>query len=164
MPKRNLVITYVCLVGLPLLCLIGVLRAGQRLVAPVSVSGAWTMDVNLDSIANAPCRELLSNLKPPNFSISQSGKSLVIGLNNPQKTVLAGSIEGTAITIGGAAGTSAGTSTECRDPKAIQVNANVSRQDNRPVLTGTVRILDCPTCAPVSLRATRDIISKTGTH
>ena len=44
--NRNFVMAYIVLVGLPLLGLVGVLRNGRALSAPVSVEGRWTFQAD----------------------------------------------------------------------------------------------------------------------
>jgi hypothetical protein len=41
MSKRKLIVAYVLLVGVPLLGLLGIVRAGQHLTPPISVGGTW---------------------------------------------------------------------------------------------------------------------------
>src|SRR5262249_17892730 len=71
--KAKLIISYVCLVGMPLLALLGILRAGQSLYAPPSLGGSWYLEADLGNLANGPCRDLLGRVTQPFMTICQSG-------------------------------------------------------------------------------------------
>ncbi|HEV2175793.1 MAG TPA: hypothetical protein VGW33_01095 [Terriglobia bacterium] len=154
MPRRKLVAVYLGLVGVPLLGLLGVLRVGRRLAAPISVGGSWNLQADFRTLTEAPCRELLSSINQPFLSISQSGANLVFTLNNSQKTTVVGTLNRTTLAMGGAEPLSSPSRT-CADPQAIYLAATVSTQGKNRVLTGTLGISGCASCAPVSFHAVR---------
>lgn len=84
MVKNNFTFGYVLFVGVPLLILIGTLRAGADLSAPPAVSGDWTVEP-----APNKCAESLANASQPALSIYQTGSNLLIAFNDPRKTTLA---------------------------------------------------------------------------
>jgi Kef-type K+ transport system membrane component KefB len=55
--NRKFVLVYIVLVGLPLLGLFGILRAGRKLAAPVSVSQTASLEANSSKPAEIPRRE-----------------------------------------------------------------------------------------------------------
>jgi hypothetical protein len=150
-----LIVAYICLVGTPLLGLLGIFRAGQHLTPPVSVGGAWYLEANFGSLAGGSGRDLLASANQPFLSIDQSGTNLVFTLNNPQKTTLPGIIRGAEITMSREdAPVSEGTGA-CTDPRAIQLNAAVGNQGGQRVLTGTLAIQGCAARQPIRFRAVR---------
>lgn len=154
MPKQKLIVAYICLVGLPLLALVGILRAGQHLRPPISLGGEWNVDADFGSWQSTPCRELVAARDQPFFSVSQSGTNLVVTLNNPQRTALAGELQGASLTIG-AAPKSRSAAAACGNAEAIRFIARVTGQAQRRVLEGTFDIEGCSSCRPVAFRATR---------
>ncbi|MGA3040270.1 MAG: hypothetical protein ABSF54_05690 [Bryobacteraceae bacterium] len=110
--KNNLTFGYVLFVGIPLLILIGTLRAGANLSAPPAVSGEWTIDPAPGNCAG-----------PPDMSIYQTGADVLIALNDPQKTTLAGKLEGGLIA---AASTTTGCGGASRLEAALRGNPDTS--------------------------------------
>src|ERR1017187_5300234 len=86
--KDNLTFGYVLFVGIPLLILIGTLRAGAGLSAPSAVSGDWIVETMPNKCAGS-----LADANPTSLSIYQTGVDLRISCNNKQKTPLAGHLE-----------------------------------------------------------------------
>jgi hypothetical protein len=156
MSKSKLLIIYVCLVGFPLLGLLAILHAGERLTPPKSLGGAWNLEADFSSLATKSCRDLLSNVKQPFLSISQSGPSLALTLNNSQRTTLPGTLQNTNVIAGpDSAMDTSGDSEDCGDPRAIQLRADISKDAGERTLIGTLSIAGCPHCAPIPFRAQR---------
>jgi hypothetical protein len=156
MPKRKLIFAYLSLVGIPVLALLGILRRGQRLTPPVSVGGAWNLEADFSALAGAPCRDLLLSVKQPFLSISQSGPSLAFTINDSQRTTLTGTIQKTSLSMGpGPSGTADGGIGSCADPRVIHLVAEVGKEAEQRILTGTLSIVDCADCKPIPFRATR---------
>lgn len=155
MSKRKLIVAYICLVGMPLLGLLGILRAGQRLTPPVSVGGAWYLEANFEALSSGSCRDLLTSVNQPFLSILQSGANLALSLNNPQKTTLPGSIRGAVITVSQQDAPVSEETGECTNPQSIQLNATVDNQGGKRILTGTLAIQGCAACQPIHFRAVR---------
>jgi hypothetical protein len=70
------VLLYLVLVGTPLLGLLGILQAGERIVPPRSVAGAWELDAESARELAAPCVSLALKKKPAELVVSQSGTHL----------------------------------------------------------------------------------------
>ena len=156
MPNRKLIAAYVCLVGIPLLALLVIIRGGQRLTAPVSVAGIWSVEADFSALAGTACHDLLASVKQPFLTISQSGPSLAFTLNNSQRTTLPGNIESTHLSMGsGHSGSQDSWTASCLDPRAIHLVATVSKRAEQRMLTGTLSILGCASCKPIPFRATR---------
>ena len=140
MSKNNLTFGYVLFVGIPLLILIGTLRAGADLSAPSAVSGDWTVEP-----APNKCAESLANASQPALSIYQTGSNLLIVFNDPRKTTLAGKLEDGSVTavsatIGG---------------HALRLEAAVSGKPGHRSLQGRLSFDGSNACAPVPFRAVK---------
>lgn len=153
MVTRRLVVAYVLLVGLPLVLLLTILRAGSHLTAPISVGGAWTVTADLAPIAGTRCKELLENIRQPFINVSQSGTRLIFNLNDKAGTTIPGAIQDASVTMAqDSALSSAG---GCSDPQTIYLKAKVENQGPDRTMTGILGFRGCDACAPVSFRAVR---------
>ena len=150
----KLVAAYLALVGVPLLGLVGILRAGRRLTAPVSVGGTWDLRADFSSLPDARCRELLAGINRPFMRVSQSGASLTFILNNPQETALTGSVDQTTVEMGGTPPL-VSSSGNCGDPRALYLEATVRGQGEQRTLTGSLGMRGCASCPAVPFRAVR---------
>jgi len=160
MSTSKLLIIYFFLVGIPLVGLLAILRAGERLTPPLSVGGSWKLEADFSSLANKACRELLSNVGQPFLSISQSGQSVVLTLNNAQRTTLPGNLLNASLTAAASPATDpASSSTECVDPQAIRLHAEIAKEADERILIGTLSIAGCPGCLPIPFRAQRQTSS-----
>jgi hypothetical protein len=160
MSKRKMIITYVSLVGVPLLGLIGILHGGRALRAPLSVAGNWNLEADVASWAGQPCGDLLSGLKQPAFDISQSGTMVVLALNNPQATALTGTIRGTTLTAG--ADEPANGAGQCSGSRAVHIDGLLKEDGAQRTLTGTLKLNTCATCAVIAFEAVRRAPAKKG--
>src|ERR1700690_2562536 len=71
--NKNLIAAYSCLVGIPILGLLGILDIGHGLRAPIAIGGTWDVQVDLHSLASTHCDALLASTQPWVLDISQSG-------------------------------------------------------------------------------------------
>lgn len=159
MSKRKLIIAYVCLVGIPLLGLIGIVHEGQRLNAPASVGGNWNVDGDFAAWAGKPCANLLTGARRPAVTISQSGSILSIVLSDAQAAPLTGTIQGRTLTAGADDPASSGVAS-CAG--AIRVNATAEKDGKQRTLTGTLQLNTCASCAPVAFSAVREAAQSKG--
>src|SRR5215472_8504578 len=90
---RDMVFAYVCLVGLPLLGLLGILRAGRHLTPPISMAGTWTLDADFSAVPVGHCTQVLANVLHGAVDISQSGDRLLLTLNDAPRTMIRGMIQ-----------------------------------------------------------------------
>jgi len=155
MSKPKLIFAYILLVGIPLLGLLAILRAGERLTPPRYLGGAWTLEADFTSLANQACRNLFSSLRQPFLSISQSGPALDLTLNNSQRTTLPGTLENSSLTVGVGRRASPSAGGNCLDPQAIWLRAEIAQQAGQRILIGTLGVAGCPGCSPIPFRAQR---------
>lgn len=153
--NRNFIIAYILLVGLPLLGLIGVIKTGRRLSAPISVDGTWKLDPT-DKLLSGPCVKPLSSLQSSTMTISQSGKNLVLALGEGPKGVGSGTIEGTRLN-----GTmpidndTAPADPSCGVNSVLALTANIDPKAQPRAMTGTIQVVGCSSCATMSYHSVR---------
>lgn len=84
---------YLVLVGLPILGVLGILRAGQELTAPRSVSGTWVAETSFGADSAGAC--WLTRLGADRLAmvVSQSGSSLEVVLQGQRPLSLLGTIQ-----------------------------------------------------------------------
>jgi hypothetical protein len=158
MNRPRLVFTYLSFVGVPLLGLVGILRAGRGLSAPVAISGDWSLQADAAPLASDFCGAEWIQLAQPALSISQSGTEIAVTLN---------SIDGHPITLTGtihedrlhAAGAPAG---NCAGPHALFLDGAVTGAAPQRMITGALGVANCSGCATVEFRATRMIPTREG--
>jgi hypothetical protein len=156
MSRKKLIVAYLLLVGAPLLGLLGILRSGRHLSAPVSVGGTWNLEEDLTPLAGSGCKEAFANISQPFFAISQSGSRLTLTLNNPEQTTLPGTILQNTLTVGTDPAKSADEgSHRCRHPQDIHLQAEINLQGQQRELTGTLSVAGCPDCPALPFRAVR---------
>ena len=159
MNKRKLAAAYIFLVGLPLLALLAILRAGSHLVAPVALHGDWRVQADFGAWHGVSCEAPLANSSPPLLSIAQSGTHLTVTLNDPDGTVLAGTIDGFTLSKTPFARR---TETElarrrdsgCLAQRSLSLRATVDQQGKKRSLTGTFQLEGCASCPPIAFSAT----------
>jgi hypothetical protein len=160
MSTYRMAIAYLCLVGMPLVGLVGILRAGQRLVAPVSIGGAWNLEADFSALAATPCTTLLS-AKQPFLTLEQSGNSIVATVNNVEQTTLTGILHDMTLSMGAASGLANHQAANCTD--AMYLDATVNTQAVPRVITGTLGVR-CLGCGSVPFRAVRQRQNDNGNH
>ncbi len=169
MVKHKLICAYVFLVGLPLLGLLCTLRAGATLTAPLAVSGNWTVAADLDSWRGLLCGKLLSEAQRPLLNIAQVGRTLTVAINNPDKIVLTGTIEGTVLTATQAYGQEGSEGARslgagCSDPHPLALRATVKDKGKHRSLTGTFSLDGCLACPTLAFSAIRQIGEERAEH
>ena len=122
--------------GVPVLCLFGILEIGKGITAPPAIGGEWS--VQFDPAAN--CAGAFARLRQPALSISQSGPGALIMLNDGRSTPFPATITGGTLT-------------------AASLTATIAGKRGERVLEGK---FDFDGCAPVAFRAIRREPAKKG--
>lgn len=157
---RNLkfLIAYAFLVALPVLGLVGVLKAGRVLTAPLSVDGIWKIDANATRLgAMLPCIDK-DFLQDASLSIMQSGRNLVLSVNSGSKVAASGFIEGHTIHVSAMPAWKYSGGPGCAD-HLFSVKGTVEAESDPRSLFGTMIIDGCSSCAPVEFHAIRQMPS-----
>lgn len=149
--NRNFILAYILLVALPVFGLVGILRSGRNLAAPMSLSGTWKISADPSQLSASPCTKLFAG---PNtaFSISQSGTMFVLNFPNAALPSTSGKIDGSTIT--------ADLASVAKDPacslQPVSLTASVDDKATPRSMRGVVRVQNCSSCGPVEFRAIRD--------
>jgi len=148
--NRNFVIAYIFLVGLPVLGLVGVLKSGHGLTAPYSIDGSWKIEPRSSPASYASsCPKFFSSIFSAPFSISQSGKTVVISLNDGRTST--GTLEGKALEAQFPRTDNSGA--ECGD-RSLSLTATLDPRTEPRTLTGTLSVENCAGCS-LEFRAVR---------
>jgi hypothetical protein len=159
--NRNFVIAYILLVGLPILGLVGVLKSGRNLTAPISIDGVWQVQADPAQLAASPCGKALASHADATFAISQSGKTFLLGFgsvnpSNGSRSVASGTIDGTTLRAS-LPGNSVASAPDggCGQGRELTLVATVNPKTDPRSLAGTFSISDCPSCASIEFHAIR---------
>lgn len=150
--NRTFAIAYVFLVALPITGLVGVLRSGRDLKAPISVDGGWKFRTGASRGDLSPCLSLLGLDADTPITISQSGRYLAIGGAKAGGT---GVIEGSALhaVLRPAAG--GAPLANCGSEGSVALAATVDPKSNPPAMSGVLSVDACPSCGSVQFEAAR---------
>jgi hypothetical protein len=156
MPRtnRNFVFAYAFLVILPLAGLVGILRGGHNLKAPVSIDGVWNLHADSTQLASLACGKLLATIPDKAMSISQSGKSFALSFPGAPQLAGSGTLAGTILQAY-LASPDQTSGNNCSSAQAVSLTATVNKTQNPSTLTGTLSVANCPSCAPVNFQAER---------
>ena len=150
---KRFAVSYVFLVFLPVLGLLGVLRQGRSLKAPMSVDGQWKLQFDPAQLAALPCGRALATAQDPVLAVSQSGERFTLIASGGLATASSGVIQDTTLTASLLPSQSAGNENACDGQ--ITLAAKLDPTANPKSLSGMLSATDCSSCAPVSFRATR---------
>jgi hypothetical protein len=154
---RNFMIAYAVLVAFPVAGLLGVLRHGRALTAPISVDGVWRLQADADQLAKLPCGKTLASGANPTFTISQSGTNFALEFTHELKTETSGTISGTALQATlSPSGVESGDA-QCSADHRLVLAATVDPKVEPRSLVGSLAVSDCPSCALVPLHAIREV-------
>jgi len=150
--RRRFLVAYLFLVAVPVLCLIGVLKFGRGLSAPVSVNGTWAVTTAATRLSSGPCGEAnsLTNLS---LVISQSGKNFSVALDGPTKAHGEGSIDGTSVKAPLVLTRDAIREAGCATSQPLTLIATVDPKSTPRSLAGSLSVDGCSACAPVQFHA-----------
>jgi hypothetical protein len=89
----KIILIYVALVGILLAVLLGILRIGEKLNAPINVSGEWSVSSDFAKAVNESCISFTFRKKEPLFVIEQSGIYLKALFNDSAHTEMQGRLQ-----------------------------------------------------------------------
>ncbi len=132
---RSAITTYIVLVGLPLVLMLGVLKLGEKLEAPPSISGEWVIE-QASAVPDA-CADEAKAVWNRTLSVSQSGQYLNASL--PGRGKYEGFLSGQSVAFHG----------------SEEWQATVAGGKATPMLVGKISIPSKPECGSMSFRANR---------
>ncbi len=153
--KMKLLITYLTLVGLPVLGVLGVLHVGRGLTSPVSVSGSWNVEVSRQLSGYSSCEDVLRQSQPLVLTISQSGPHVFLSFDNNKKIKLAGAIESTSVNASSLHLSARTVWDDRNSPDAMRLYATFDREAGAGRLVGSLNFNKCPGAPEMTFIATR---------
>lgn len=153
--NRNFVIAYIILVGMPLLGLAGILRSGRGLSAPISVDGVWKLSTDTANQPSGRCGKSLASLQDWLLTISQSGKELVVSLNNGSSATGSGVIEGTTLNATVPLREASANEPGCAIDGVLTLSATINPKAEDRSMQGTISVSGCTSCSGVKYQAVR---------
>jgi hypothetical protein len=145
-------LAYLTLVALPLLALVGVLKSGAGLTAPVSLGGSWKMRITGHN-PNMPRCPMEPMFQDTVLNIAQSGKNFTLKFKTSPILPGTGVIEGTNVKMNLEPSAKLD---GCGDGHIVSIAAVVDSQVNAKSMTGTLSASNCPACASIEFRAIRE--------
>jgi hypothetical protein len=153
--NRNFIIAYILLVGLPVAGLVGVLKSGRKLTAPISVDGVWQLQADPVQLAALPCGKSLAHTQETALAISQSGRNFTLSLTNDPKSTASGVVEGSTLRATVAPSAAWSEEAGCGPGRELSLVATVNPKADPRSLLGMLSVNNCPACASVEFRAVR---------
>jgi len=132
------ILLYLVLVGLPILGIFALLRAGQKLSAPISLAGTWNARLNLETPPDSSVREVPIHPGPAVLSITQSGPHVFLTFDDLQKTTLVGKVQDLTIDASFIPASGGPTNTSGPATTAIYFHGRVDRQTEPDRLLGVI--------------------------
>jgi hypothetical protein len=163
--SRNFFVAYALLVGLPIAGLVGILKSGRTLAAPISVDGVWKLQTDPVRLAALPCGKTLASSPDAALAISQSGRNFTLSLSDGPKSTASGVLDGTSLKASLVPSAPWSEEAGCGSGREITLVAIVDPKANPRSLEGTLSVSHCLSCAPVDFRAVRvAAAAKKGSH
>lgn len=150
---RNFMVCYLCLVVLPVVSLVGILKTGSRLKAPILVEGVWDLQSPAEGVAALLCRQSVPNSQTVSIAISQSGRYLTLSVKPEITAGARGLVEGTLIQASLSPHAQVSNQSGCAPDRRLTLTAAISA--NEGSMTGALSVDDCSSCKPVEFRALR---------
>jgi hypothetical protein len=141
-------VLYLVLVGSPLLGLLGILRAGERIVPPRLMGGEWELEPSVVHEGLATCFEQGSG--DESWSVSQSGTRAEILLPSRPRLRMSGEIRGDSLV-----GTAIDGRTSICPLGLMRIRAELRESEGAEFLHGTLSRDDCAPCSPMPFVARR---------
>jgi hypothetical protein len=148
------VIAYVSLVALPTIACIGILKQGCRMSAPLSVDGAWKLELNSSDLATLVCGKPNSLKSGSSLAISQSGSILALDLKGGGTNASGtGVIEGEVLKASLLVMLETSNDGGCIGKRLLRLVATLHRSAEWKRLTGKLSVEACSSCADVEFYA-----------
>ncbi len=145
------------MVGILFAALLEILRVGEKIKAPLNVSGKWNIN-NISYGDNSnDCIGILTNTKNSNFLIDQSGIHLTLIFNNSAKTEMQGKLENNTMTFHKIFSVTNEGIKNCGKRINVGLILKIISDNEYPdKLTGAWYVLNCSECGKINLSAVRE--------
>jgi hypothetical protein len=130
---------YAAFVGTPLVGLLFVLELGRGVTPTPSVGGRWRVDPSGQPATAQACSTVAAGPAPWRLELWQSGPRLSGFLEDASEHAIPirGEVQASRVTAG----------SRHHSAPSVGLHAEISRQQNAPVLSGTFDFVDCPDAA-----------------
>jgi hypothetical protein len=146
--------SYLLFVGVPLTGLLGVLRLGQGLEAPLAVHGSWA--VQPMPAPGRVCTRYLLAAADSSLTISQSGRELTAALGPSREVALRGALEGDELALEGVIQPGATPRhVACTVGDTVRLEARVSSAAPVRELEADLWFSACAECGPTEFTVAR---------
>ena len=149
------ILAYAFLVALPMVGLIGVLKSGRTLTAPISVNGVWQLQADPVRLAALPCGKTLAENPNTTLAISQSGKNFALSLSSDPKSTFSGVLEGNTLKALLVPSPAWSAEAGCGDGRELSLVATIDPKADPRSLVGLLSVNQCPACSSVEFHAVR---------
>jgi hypothetical protein len=153
--NRNFVFAYAFLVILPIVGLAGILRSGHKLVAPPSIDGVWSFQLNSAELESLPCGKTFAAIPDKAIAISQSGTTFALSSSGGPRLAGSGTLDGTTLRASLSSLQESSSEMNCPAGSQLSLVANINQNAGSKALIGSLSAASCPTCPTVAFRAER---------
>lgn len=139
------VMLYLVLVGTPLIGLLGIIEAGEKITPPRSVGGVWELVGDTGTELADSCLAADFTRPPSGLAVSQSGPYLELSFDGRPKLALAATLAGAEVTG----------SFALRGGAECSLSARITTEPTGDRMTVTLTEKSCPRCAATRFDAIR---------
>jgi hypothetical protein len=152
----KIILLYVTLVGILLLGLLGILRVGEKLNAPLNVSGEYEINSEFVNIIDKSCTPLIFHKEEPQLTVEQSGIYLTAKFNDVNKTEMSGKLENNKMIFSQVIQAKKDAAKVCGSEIKAELSVNIIQSDTaEDEIAGTWNIPDCGTSAKIKFSAVK---------
>lgn len=144
-------LAYFVFVGIPLAGLLGVLRVGQGLEAPMAIHGRYAVLPMAPS--SFSCYAYLLSGADSNVSVTQSGRQVTVTLGPTGDISLRGNLVGSDLTTRGVIPATTPRYVACPVGDTLSMTVRSRREGRYKRLDATLSVAGCPTCEPFGFAA-----------
>jgi hypothetical protein len=154
----KIILIYVALVGVLLAVLLGILRIGEKLNAPINVSGEWSVNGDFAKAANESCISITFQKKEPLLVIEQSGIYLKALFNDSAHTEMQGRLQNNKMVFSKTFKVKNDSAKVFGNEQLAELSVSVTRNDdNADELTGEWKIPNISRHGSIKFNAVKNV-------
>jgi hypothetical protein len=146
MIARRLAVGYLCLVGLPVVAVLLIVKLGEGIQALPAVEGSWVMEAPAQPLPPGECAAFLRGFAGRTLSVSQSGRFLAASWEHQPKTKMRGLLEGSEFTL-----SSAGRLRDACEGAPLRIDGLVLGAAGKHTLSASLSVPECAECGQLRL-------------
>jgi hypothetical protein len=149
----KIILLYITLVGVLLAVLLGILKVGEKLQAPINVSGKWIINDDFTKAVANSCAPVTFHKDEPLLSIEQSGIYLNASFNDINKTEMSGKLENNKMVFNQVIQAKKDSAKKCGNDLLTELSITVIQNDTTDALSGTWKTPNCSKCGEIKFSA-----------